>query len=221
MNWNESIDVYCERTGPELWSEPINALTNLAFLMVAWLLWRHASRRAERDVNLLIGLIAAVGLGSLVFHTLATRWAALLDIGFIAIFVVVYFQRFQVRLLHRREAAAWGGVVAFLGLAGAFIGATRPLPPLPLNGSEIYLPPFALLVYCAHQARRDHPATTPWLQRAAALFIASLTCRALDQALCAVWPLGTHLGWHLINAAMLYCCMRGLLAAQQPGRRFN
>ena len=27
-------------------------------------------------------------------------------------------------------------------------------------------------------------------------------------------PAGTHLGWHLINAAMLYCCMRGLLATR-------
>jgi hypothetical protein len=30
MNWAESIDLYCERTDPSLWSEPLNALTNLA-----------------------------------------------------------------------------------------------------------------------------------------------------------------------------------------------
>ena len=55
-------------------------------------------------------------------------------------------------------------------------------------------------------------AAARWLNLAGALLIVSLTCRAVDQALCPVWPLGTHLGWHLVNAAMLYCCMRGLLA---------
>ena len=90
MNWLESIDLYCERTGPELWSEPLNALSNLAFIGVAALLWRRAGgRHSSGDIRLLLALIAAVGIGSLVFHTLATRWAALLDIVFIALFVLV------------------------------------------------------------------------------------------------------------------------------------
>ncbi len=216
MNWAESIDLYCERTGPELWSEPVNALTNLAFVAVAALLWHRAGRAAGGDIRLLTALIAAVGLGSLVFHTLATRWAALLDIGFIAIFVLAYHQRFQVRLLGRSAAASWRGVGVFVVLAALFVAATKQLPPLPLNGSEIYLPPFALLLVCAGQARRRAPATAGWLGRAAGLFVVSITCRAVDQALCPVWPLGTHLGWHLVNAAMLYCCMRALLAGSAP-----
>lgn len=28
---NEFIDIYCERLGPGLWAEPLNALTNAAF----------------------------------------------------------------------------------------------------------------------------------------------------------------------------------------------
>jgi len=212
MNWLESIDLYCERTGPELWSEPLNALSNLAFIAVAVALWRRAGPQAAGDIRLLDALIAAVGLGSLVFHTVATRWAAVLDIGFIAIFVLVYHQRFQVRLLGRSQAAAWGGVGLFVVLAAGFVVATKLWVTLPLNGSEIYLPPFALLLLCAWQARARAPKAARWLNLAGALLIVSLTCRAVDQALCPVWPLGTHLGWHLVNAAMLYCCMRGLLA---------
>ena len=212
MNWLESIDLYCERTGPELWSEPLNALSNLAFIAVAVALWRRAGPQAAGDIRLLDALIAAVGLGSLVFHTVATRWAAVLDIGFIAIFVLVYHQRFQVRLLGRSQAAAWGGVGLFVVLAAGFVAATKLWVTLPLNGSEIYLPPFALLLLCAWQARARAPKAARWLNLAGALLIVSLVCRAVDQALCPVWPLGTHLGWHLVNAAMLYCCMRGLLA---------
>jgi len=214
MNWLESIDLYCERTGPELWSEPLNALSNLAFIGVAALLWRRAGgRHASGDIRLLLALIAAVGLGSLVFHTVATRWAALLDIGFIALFVLLYHQRFQVCVLGKSAAASWRGVGAFVLLAVLFGAATRLLPPLALNGSEIYLPPFALLLVCARQAGGRAPQTARWLTLAGALFLVSITCRAIDQAICPVWPLGSHVGWHLVNAAMLYSCMRGLLAA--------
>ncbi|MCK6372947.1 MAG: ceramidase [Zoogloea sp.] len=220
MNWAESIDLYCERTGPGLWAEPFNALTNLAFLAVAAILWRRAGRNAPFDLRLLIGLIAAVGVGSGVFHTVATRGTAILDIGFIAIFVVAYYQRFQVRVLGRSNAAAWAGVGIFLMLAGGFVAATRLLPPLPLNGSEIYLPPFVLLLACAARARPRAPATARWLTTASLLFVVSLACRAVDQRVCDAWPVGTHLGWHLVNAAMLYGCMAGLLAAPRY-RRFG
>ena len=214
MRWSESIDMYCERTDPGLWSEPLNALTNLAFLLAAALLWRQAGRGAGRDTRVLILLIGAVGLGSMAFHTLATRWAALLDIGFIAVFVLFFHQRFQVRALGRSNGAANLGVAVFVVLAGLFVLATKQLPTLSQNDSESYLAPFLLLLVCARQAAPRWPEAARWLNRAAGLFVASLVCRAIDQPLCAVWPAGTHLGWHLINAAMLYCCLRGLLATR-------
>lgn len=214
MRWSESIDMYCERTDPGLWSEPLNVATNLAFLLAAALLWRQAGRGAGRDTRVLILLIGAVGLGSMAFHTLATRWAALLDIGFIAVFVLFFHQRFQVRALGRSNGAASLGVAVFVVLAGLFVLAIKQLPTLSQNDSESYLAPFLLLLVCARQAAPRWPEAARWLNRAAGLFVASLLCRAIDQPLCAVWPAGTHLGWHLINAAMLYCCLRGLLATR-------
>lgn len=214
MKWSESIDMYCERTDPSLWSEPLNAVTNLAFLVAAALLWRQAGRDAGRDIRVLTLLIAAVGLGSIAFHTIATRWAALLDIGFIAVFVLAFHQRFQVHALGRSNGAASLGVGVFVVLAGLFVLATKQLPSLSQNDSESYLAPFLLLLVCAQQAAPRWPVAARWLKRAAGLFMVSLTCRAIDQPLCDAWPAGTHLGWHLINAAMLYCCMRGLLAAR-------
>ena len=214
MRWSESIDMYCERTDPGLWSEPLNVATNLAFLLGAALLWRQAGRGAGRDTRVLILLIGAVGLGSMAFHTLATRWAALLDIGFIAVFVLFFHQRFQVRALGRSNGAANLGVAVFVVLAGLFVLAIKQLPTLSQNDSESYLAPFLLLLVCARQAAPRWPEAARWLNRAAGLFVASLVCRAIDQPLCAVWPAGTHLGWHLINAAMLYCCLRGLLATR-------
>ena len=46
MNGLESIDLPA-RTGPGLWAEPFNALTNLAFIAVAAILWRRAGADAS------------------------------------------------------------------------------------------------------------------------------------------------------------------------------
>ena len=83
---------------------------------------------------------------------------------------------------------------------------------LPLNGSDIYLPPFVLLLACAARAAPG-PAVARWLTMASALFVVSLTCRAVDRTIVRRVAPGHHLGWHLVNAAMLYCCIAGLLAA--------
>ena len=57
------IDLYCERTGPGLWAEPVNALTNLAFFAAAWALWHSArsTRTVGPGARLLIGLLVAIG----------------------------------------------------------------------------------------------------------------------------------------------------------------
>ncbi|NCV65913.1 MAG: hypothetical protein EBW16_06880 [Burkholderiaceae bacterium] len=36
------IDIYCERLDASFWSEPINAITNLAFIIAGWLLCQLA-----------------------------------------------------------------------------------------------------------------------------------------------------------------------------------
>lgn len=33
-DWFQPIDIYCERIEPTFWAEPINALTNLAILII-------------------------------------------------------------------------------------------------------------------------------------------------------------------------------------------
>ncbi|MFT2588559.1 hypothetical protein ACMWPQ_29155, partial [Escherichia coli] len=34
------VDLYCERLSTAFWAEPVNALSNLAFLLAAYFLWR-------------------------------------------------------------------------------------------------------------------------------------------------------------------------------------
>jgi hypothetical protein len=68
------IDVYCERIGPGLLAEPLNAVTNASFLIAAWAAWLLASRlgRLSPEVWGLLALSVAVGIGSGIWHSFAT-----------------------------------------------------------------------------------------------------------------------------------------------------
>lgn len=216
---NDYIDLYCERIDPSLWAEPLNALSNLAFFLAAFFAWRALRRQpATRDLRALALLIAAVGAGSLAFHTLATRWAMWLDQGFIMVFMLTYLHRFLVRLPRWSGWAAGAGLLGFVALD---IGLQRALAGLPLNGSQAYASAFTVLALMTVWAvLRQREAAAP-LGIALGTFVISVSCRSADQVLCATWPWGTHFVWHLLNATVLYFCIEALRrgsAAQHQSR---
>ncbi|KAA3651659.1 MAG: hypothetical protein DWQ11_13590 [Proteobacteria bacterium] len=210
MNWLAPLDVYCERTDAGLWAEPVNALTNLAFIAgAAWLL-RRMDRRTPADLRTLAWLMGLVGAGSGVFHTVAQAWAAVLDVAFIALFVVLFLQRALVRLAGWRASAASGAVLGVL-IVSAMIAITLKAPAL--NGSELYLGPWLALIGLSRICPPS-PARR-WLTAAAVLFGVSMLLRSTDLAVCEAFPLGTHFGWHVNNALVLWCGMRALMPARR------
>lgn len=89
---NGFIDIYCERTAPGFWDEPLNAATNAAFLLAAFCAFRLARReRALRwEIAALLLLLCAIALGSFAFHTLATPAAQMADVLPILLFQIVF-----------------------------------------------------------------------------------------------------------------------------------
>ncbi len=209
----EPVDAYCERLSADLWAEPLNAVSNLAFLIAAALLWlRH--RPEPRSLRALPVLLALVGLGSLSFHTLANTLTNWFDVGFIAAYVVWYLVVFAHHYLGVRWAYAWLAIPLFL----AFTAATWPLGELVPGGSGIYLAPFtALVVITAVAAARRQP----WhdLAAAAGVFAVSVTLRTLDEPLCREWPTGTHYSWHVLNAVVLYLVARQVIRFRRAAGR--
>ena len=57
------LDLYCERAGPGLWAEPVNALTNIGFVFTAWLSWRLLSREQAQDSGIVTIIAVIVTLG--------------------------------------------------------------------------------------------------------------------------------------------------------------
>ncbi len=194
------IDLYCERVSVGLLAEPLNALSNLAFFIAAYALWRLDMRRAAERI--LISLITLIGIGSSLFHTFATHTTMLADVIPILIFQIAFL------FVYARNALGFSPLKLGLTMAG-FIGsilATEQLPSGWLNGSLGYLPALAFLLLFT--ALRHKHAGFNYLLLAAGLFTISLTFRSLDNSVCDVLPIGLHYFWHMLNAAVLYLCVR-------------
>ena len=201
MDWGAQFDAYCERTDLSFWSEPLNAVTNAAFLIAAYVMWRRT-----RGLNLplaqgLVLLLTAIGIGSFLFHTLATRWAATADTAPIGLFILLYLFAANRDYWRMPLWAALLGTLAFIPYAIVLVPVFRDLPFFGI--SAVYWPVPLLIAIYAVLLRRRQPETAKGLAIGAGILIVSLTARSLDEPLCDIIPVGTHIWWHILNATML------------------
>jgi hypothetical protein len=121
-----AVDIYCERTTSALDAEPVNALTNVAFLIAAGCAWRLQSGRtnpvATGLIRALIVITAVVGLGSFLFHTVATRWAEWGDVIPIVVFMLLFL---WLVLTHFFGWSLWTKLITLL----SFVAVTLYLVP--------------------------------------------------------------------------------------------
>ncbi|WP_102107848.1 hypothetical protein [Oceaniglobus roseus] len=199
MEWGRAVDGYCERLDPSFWAEPVNALTNAAFLLAALAMWRRTGGMALP--RLLSALLFAIGIGSFLLHTYATAWAGLADVLPILLFVLTY--TFAANRHFWRLSPLWSALGAVLVIP--WLALLTPLFRLVpgLSTSAMYWPIPLLIALYAVALRRRLPGVARGQAIGAALLCLSLAARSLDTALCPVLPLGTHWLWHLLNALML------------------
>lgn len=239
LSWSEKILSYCERGGnPSFWAEPANAVSNAAFILAALTAAVQLARRERNEGPrteewLLIMIVVAIGIGSFLFHTLATRWASIADVAPIGLFMLAYLGY----ALRRFAGLGWPWVGLALGLlvvslryAGE-IGCGPGLLPITaaargrcLNGTLGYAPAFlALLAVGGWLAALRHPAWR-WLLAACAVFLLSMAARTIDLEVCRMARiggrvLGTHWLWHLLNAATLYILLAAAVRHGGTSRR--
>lgn len=243
MNWTAYVDAYCERVIPGFWSEPLNAISNLAFCFTAWLVWRAwqgvfkqnrpsapvitaqaaINKAAIRwDINSLLVLKVLICVGSFAFHTFATRWAGALDVLFIALYLHFYMAVYAHRVLVVRWPLAWLGVLVFFLLSqlagwlwGQGAAAIGGTLLARAGAASGYLGAWTVLVLLVvHSTWRRLPFAK-MLAGAAAVFAVSLTLRQLDMPLCSDWRFGTHFVWHLLNATTLGLTSWAMVKAAQ------
>ncbi|CUH47071.1 ceramidase domain-containing protein [Ruegeria atlantica] len=201
MDWFQEIDGYCERLSPAYWAEPINAVTNAAFLIAAFVMWRRVRGQGMPLAMVLVVILAAIGLGSYLFHTHAQVWAAMADVLPILLYILVYIFAINGDVWHMRPLPAGIVTALFIPYAAATVPLFQLVPGL--GGSAAYAPvPLLILIY-AFLLRRRVPDTARGLAIGAMILIASITFRTLDEPICGQIPFGTHFMWHILNALML------------------
>ncbi len=205
---NDYIDLYCERTMPGLWSEPLNALSNISFLIAARAIFQLTRRQQKVPIGIwiLITLAASIGIGSALFHTLATQWARLLDVIPIMLFQLVFLWLYSRQVVRMKYGYAGGLLVGFFLVSNFSNKFTNVF-----NGSLSYAPAFLVLlglgVYHYQQQKRE-----PFVLLAASgVFLFALSFRTLDRAICPYFSTGTHFLWHLCNGILLYLSARALI----------
>ena len=199
MDWFQQFDAYCERTDLSYWSEPINALTNAAFIIAAIIMWRRTKGIAGAQV--LCAILFAIGVGSYLFHTHATAWASLADVAPIGIYILTYL------FLTNRDIVGWPlwgaliGTLAFVPYAALLVPILNQLPFFQIS-NFYWTVPILLLIY-AFALRKKHPATATGFVLGAALLCLSIATRSVDEMFCMTIPIGTHFLWHCLNGLML------------------
>ena len=229
MGWNEQMFHYCERgLDARFWAEPLNAISNVAFLVAAaaaLLAWRRLAVADRRPTELaLVVLVGIIGIGSFLFHTFATRWASVADTAPIGIFMLAYLAY----ALRRFAGAPWlvvGVALAAFVAAMVAMGDIRCSGGACFNGSLAYAPALvALALIGAWLIARGGPAG-PLILAGACVFLVSLSLRTIDRSLCPMTAivggraLGTHFLWHLCNATLLYLLLRAAILHGRSGAR--
>ena len=218
MDLSKPIDIYCERLDIGIWAEPINAVTNVVFILASIVMWLRCKNLVEGRI--LCFLLFLIGCGSFLFHTFAQTWAAILDVTAILIFILSYL------FVANRRFLAWSKMISLIGVILFFpyhLLLTSILSNIQLFGSSVQYIPVAILIFIySGLLRKSEPNLSRGLFIGASILCLSIVSRTIDEPLCSILSVGTHFVWHILNSIMLSWMIeilrRHMLAGYSPGR---
>jgi hypothetical protein len=208
--WFNSVDIYCERLDPSFWAEPINAISNLSFIVAGFFIWRLRSTRS----TLMATLMILIGLGSFSFHTFANRLTGLLDVSAIALYLVAFAFLIPKQWSRSSILIQMGSILLLIvSIVLAHLLISHLKPALPWIPPGIYLGAWLALFIYALVTQYSNTLAARFLWLAVIVFPFSLLSRQLDIPLCD--SIGTtHWLWHLLNGLTLYWSSYGLCTKQ-------
>jgi hypothetical protein len=199
MYLSQSIDIYCERLDVGIWAEPINAVTNFAFILAAIIMWIRCKNLVEGRV--LAFLLFSIGCGSFLFHTFAQTWAAILDVTPILIFILTYIYAANRRFLVWSKRMSITGVILFLPYQFLVVSILSSIQFL--GSSAQYVPVAILIFFYSALLHKSKTNLSRELFVGATILSLSIFARTIDEPLCLIVSVGTHFIWHILNAIML------------------
>jgi hypothetical protein len=206
---------YCERMDASFFAEPVNAFTNVFFILAAYLSYTYLQKSSSKvhtqnSIYILSTVLVCIGIGSFLWHTFATPWAELADVIPITVFIYVYLFAFVRLVLEQKIVTAVSALMIFTVVN---YGMTRYADATFLNGSIAYAPALLSLLVLAVLARQKRRVS--FLLQAIFVFILSLLFRSIDFMMCEAFSFGTHFLWHICNSIMLYMLMVFLMDTER------
>ena len=205
------MPIYCELP---IWNgvfEPLNTVSNLAFIVAAYFVWKLAARTGEslvrRQQYALAVILATIGIGSGLWHYYGTGWTFAMDVIPIQLFLLTFLW-FLISQLHH----SW---LVRIGVMLGFVATTILVPIIApfasgYIGALVFAYGLSYFVYTRDRKQGRYFVIT------LLIFSLSLTTRQLDLPTCELTHgHGIHLFWHMLNAYVLYRFAKTLTAQSE------
>jgi hypothetical protein len=197
---------YCERLGSGPFAEPLNAISNLAFIIAAVLAARRMREFAylSLEARLLPWLLGVVAVGSTLYHTYRSPGTYILDVVPLTAFIAG-----SIFLVLRKVL---GGTSKALGVGAVFVLLQLLIlifvPMHFLNGSAPYLVAILFIPLIMAWIARRYGSLAGNIIPVAVLFALAFVFRTVDGIVCPWLPVGTHFFWHITAAAAAFYVIR-------------
>lgn len=207
--YSRSITEYCERVGNEFYSEPFNALSNIAFFVSVFFIYKLFKNHAIKSFGywFLFALLVLGGIGSLSWHSFRNPLTLFLDAVPIFIFFLTFVYLLLVRLTQSRSIA----LVLLVGFFMIQVLASYAFPTF-LNGSIRHFVNGIAFLGIVVWLYKKYDNLNRHLLVAFLLYILAIIFRSIDNSVCSIIPVGTHFMWHILNATAAYFAIRGLIS---------
>jgi|SRR3989344_1335509 len=206
---NLPIPVYCEQIIEGIIAEPFNAISNIAFIL-SGICSIALLKKYKAKSNILWFLpfnIFSIGLGSTLWHTYRTPPTLIMDSIPIYVFIVVVLYLLLNWLLKNKNKAAivTGSFVLFQTILWLI------LPSNITNSSIRHIINLAAFSCVLYFLRKKNGTIPKEMWYAFILYFSAIIARTVDLPLCSYFMHGTHMIWHILNAAAVYFAVKMLL----------
>ena len=207
---------WCEEKICSYFVTPFNTWTNLAYLLVAFLIWRKAKNSQSNVLRFFSAAAIWVGTSSFVFHMSLNSFTQVFDYFGMYVFLTLMLMSNLSRM------GKWGSGskgkqqfwLATFALTLITYGSTLVHFPI-----QLYVVVLIIAIMRTELIQKVESRKYFWMSVAALLVAAVISALDLTRVLC--WPenhwFQGHGMWHIINSASLYF---GFLHASQFEKQF-
>ena len=195
------MDFYCERTNNQIFNEPINAISNIFFIIVSISLFKILRKNQSDKIYYVQPiLIFFIGIGSFLFHlkpNLITLYSDIIPIFLFSLSFIFLFNRNVINISNLNSA------LLFILFFTLLLFITPKLKYEILNGSEFYFANYFFLAMYTIWLYFKKSDFFQLLFLGFIFFNLSILLRSIDNHICDYLSIGTHFLWHFFNAYLL------------------